>query len=101
TLDANAVSRRGLRVYVYQVVLDTDAPIAGTHAETLERLASWGLPVEPHFERCEGIDALISFCDRWATARRDLPFDTDGIVIKLDDMALRERLGATAKFPRW
>jgi DNA ligase (NAD+) len=102
TLDPKAVSRRGLSVFVYQVVLPPDAPrLDDTHAATLERLSTWGLPVEPHWQRCEGVDALTEFCARWATARRDLPFDTDGIVIKLDDLALRERLGATAKFPRW
>lgn len=100
TLDPRAVSRRGLSVFVYQVV-EADTGSRTTHAETLEALASWGLPVEPHWERCEGIDGLIDYCARWATARRDLAFDTDGIVIKLDDLALRARLGATAKAPRW
>ena len=102
TLDPKAVSRRGLGVFVYQLVRQEGEPrFADTHAATLERLASWGLPVEPHWQRCEGIEGLTAFCARWATARRDLPFDTDGIVIKLDDLALRDRLGATAKFPRW
>jgi DNA ligase (NAD+) len=60
-----------------------------------------GLPVEPHWERCESIDAVIAFCQRWANARRELAFDTDGVVIKVDDLALRDKLGTTAKFPRW
>jgi len=102
TLDPKAVSRRGLSAFFYQVVVpDGAAPIDATHAATLERLASWGLPVEPHWERCEGIEGLFEFCRRWSTARRELAFDTDGIVIKLDDLALRARLGTTAKFPRW
>src|SRR5690606_14129308 len=66
-----------------------------------ERLATLGFRVEPHWEWCAGIEGLRAVCDRWATARRDLAFDTDGIVIKLDALALREQLGATAKFPRW
>lgn len=108
TLDPRAVSRRGLSVFVYQVVVppapDGEAappPLPGTHAEMLELLSSWGLPVEPHWQRCEGVEGLAEFCARWATARRDLAFDTDGIVIKLDDLALRAALGATAKAPRW
>ena len=108
TLDPKAVSRRGLSVFVYQVVVpqesDGDAStteLPSTHSEMLERLATWGLPVEPHWQRCEGIEGLVDYCARWATARRDLAFDTDGIVIKLDDLALRARLGATAKAPRW
>jgi DNA ligase (NAD+) len=64
-------------------------------------LQSLGLPVESHWRRCEGVDALIEFCREWSEARRDLEFDTDGVVIKVDDLALREKLGTTAKFPRW
>jgi DNA ligase (NAD+) len=60
-----------------------------------------GLPVESHWQRCENVDAVIAFCQRWADARRALEFDTDGVVIKVDDLALREKLGTTAKFPRW
>ena len=102
TLDARAVGRRGLSAFFYQVVLPPGTPpLDASHAATLGRIASWGLPVEPHWERCDGVDALLAFCDRWATARAALPFDTDGIVIKLDELALREQLGATAKFPRW
>jgi DNA ligase (NAD+) len=102
TLDPKAVSRRGLSAFFYQVVVPAGAdPLDASHAESLERIAAWGLPVEPHWERCTGIDALVAFCARWSTARRDLAFDTDGIVIKLDDLALRAKLGTTAKFPRW
>jgi DNA ligase (NAD+) len=64
-------------------------------------MARWGLPVEPHWRRCDGIDAVVAFCQEWAEKRRTLDFDTDGVVIKVDDLALRQRLGATAKFPRW
>lgn len=102
TLDPRAVSRRGLSAFFYQVVVPAGAPpLDASHAESLARIAAWGLPVEPHWQRCEGIEALSAFCARWAAARRDLAFDTDGIVIKLDDLALRARLGTTAKFPRW
>lgn len=102
TLDPKAVSRRGLGVFVYQIVRPEGAPrLDETHSATLERLATLGFRVEPHWERCAGIEGLRAVCDRWATARRDLAFDTDGIVIKLDALALREQLGATAKFPRW
>ena len=64
-------------------------------------MGRWGLPVEPHWKKCEGVDALIAFCQEWAEKRRTLSFDTDGVVIKVDELALRARLGATAKFPRW
>jgi DNA ligase (NAD+) len=111
------VAKRGLNAFVYQIVegptqagrARADAVRGGEleigscrrHSEVLERLAAWGLPVEPHWKRCTGIDDLMAFCGQWADGRRDLEFDTDGVVIKVDDLALRERLGATAKFPRW
>ena len=71
------------------------------HSDTLEALRSWRLPVEPNWSRCAGIDALLEYCHEWQDRRRSLEFDTDGVVIKVDDLALRERLGTTAKFPRW
>ena len=72
-----------------------------THADTLEWITSMGAPVEPHWQRCENIDAAVAFCNQWADGRRSLEFDTDGVVIKVDDLGLRDRLGTTAKFPRW
>src|SRR4051812_25938907 len=72
-----------------------------THSETLEELQRLGLPVDPHWQRCAGVDDVIAFCAAWADARRELEFDTDGVVIKVDDLGLRDKLGTTAKFPRW
>ena len=102
TLDPAAVSRRGLRVFVYQVVQPAgETPIAGTHSAVLGALRAWGLPVEQRWRRCDGVDELIAFCESWRDKRHDLAFETDGVVIKLDDLALRVEAGATAKFPRW
>jgi DNA ligase (NAD+) len=72
-----------------------------THGEMLETLRRWGLPVEPHWRRCTGFDELLAFCHEWQEKRRSLDFDTDGVVIKVDALAQRERLGSTSKFPRW
>ncbi|MDO8836211.1 MAG: NAD-dependent DNA ligase LigA [Vicinamibacterales bacterium] len=99
-LDPALVARRGLAVFVYQLLVDGEPPPA-SHAETLRALRGWGLPVEPHWRLCDGIEEVVAFCRAWADARHDLPFDTDGVVIKIDDGAMRDRLGATAKFPRW
>lgn len=102
TLDSAAVARRGLRAFMYQTVLPPDAPaLADTHAGMLERLNEWGCPVEPHWRRCDGLEAVLAFCQEWRDKRRTLQFDTDGVVVKLDDLTLRQQLGATAKFPRW
>lgn len=99
-LDPGAVARRGLSAYVYQLIA-RGGELAPTHAETLEALQIWGLPVEPHWRRCAGIEAVIAYCREWAEGRQALAFDTDGVVVKVDSLAWRERLGATSKFPRW
>ena len=99
-LDPSLVRRRGLAAFTYQLVTAAATPLQ-THAEMLESMRRWGLPVEKHFRRCAGIDEVIAFCRDWAETRLELDFDTDGVVIKLDDLPLRERLGTTAKFPRW
>jgi len=111
-LDPSLVSKRGLSAFVYQVVRGSGFSVLRSneerrteneerHSEILTVMAIWGLPVEPHWRRCSGVDELVAFCNEWAEKRRTLDFDTDGVVIKVDDLALRERLGATAKFPRW
>jgi DNA ligase (NAD+) len=71
------------------------------HSQALEAMREWGLPVEPHWQRCGSIADVITFCRQWADGRQSLEFDTDGVVIKVDDLAVRARLGTTAKFPRW
>jgi DNA ligase (NAD+) len=102
TLDSAAVARRGLRAFTYQIVMPGGAPSpVATHAGSLELLTKWGCPVESHWQRCEGIEAVIAYTEAWREKRRDLQFETDGVVVKLDDLALRADLGTTAKFPRW
>jgi DNA ligase (NAD+) len=98
-LDPGLVAKRGLRAFTYQLVQGTTR--LTSHGETLEQLGRWGLPVEGHWRRCLGIDALIEFCQEWADKRRTLGFDTDGVVIKVDALEERRRLGKTSKFPRW
>jgi DNA ligase (NAD+) len=101
-LDPALVARRGLSAFFYQLVGSPEAPVLPTtHAATLEHLRAAGLPVEPHWRRCTGIAALVAFCDEWAEKRRSLDFDTDGVVIKVDQHGERRLLGATSKFPRW
>lgn len=102
TLDSRLVARRGLRAFCYQIVVPPGATLpAERHARVLEQLAAWGCPVEPHWEFCADIAAVERYCEHWREHRRSLPFDTDGVVVKLDALALREKVGSTAKFPRW
>jgi len=102
-LDPSTVARRELGAFLYQLVTadNQSGVVFGTHGDTLRAFSAWGLPVEPHWRACEGIDAVIAFCQEWADGRRSLAFETDGVVVKVDDLALRQRLGRTAKFPRW
>jgi DNA ligase (NAD+) len=102
-IDPQQVKKRGLRAFLYQVAGTEDMP--QTHANLLERLTAWGLPVESHWKALSGIDKVAEYCREWGEKRaataRPLPFDTDGVVVKLDNIALRGRLGTTSKFPRW
>jgi DNA ligase (NAD+) len=102
-LDPALVARRGLAAWMYQLVAGSDDPAfrLESHAEMLKDLSAWGLPVEPHWKKCAGIDEVIAFCEAFRDKRGALAFETDGVVIKLNDAALREKLGYTSKFPRW
>jgi DNA ligase (NAD+) len=110
-LDPALVAKRGLSAFTYQIVTAPHGPAkAGHHdkaghyehhGEMLTAMREWGLPVEPHWQACADIAAVAEFCRSWADRRQTLEFDTDGVVVKVDDLAVRERLGTTAKFPRW
>jgi DNA ligase (NAD+) len=100
-LDPALVAKRGLSAWMYQVVGTGEPTGSPLHSAMLRSLKAWGLAVEPHWRECAGIDAVIAFCDEWRDKRHGLAFETDGVVIKLNDLALRERLGTTSKFPRW
>ena len=119
-LDPSLVSKRNMGAFVYQLVGDARSPEGlrhtadtdlgrdvtqafrpASHTETLTALAAWGLPVERHWKRCANIDEVVAFCADWGDRRQALDFETDGVVVKVDDLAMRETLGATAKFPRW
>lgn len=96
-LDSREVARRGLEVAIFQSATD----LAPTHSEALETLASYGLPVESKWQRCADLGEIERYIKHWREPRHDLPFDTDGVVIKVDRLDLQERLGATSKAPRW
>ncbi len=97
SLDPAVVARRGLSAFVYQVVSDGEE--RGEHAAAMQRMRDLGLPVEPHWRRCAGIEAVVEYCREWGDRRHTMGFDTDGVVIKVDNLALRVQLGATNKFP--
>ncbi|MEO8197771.1 MAG: NAD-dependent DNA ligase LigA, partial [Thermoanaerobaculia bacterium] len=97
-LDSRQVASRRLSAVVYQVA---DGPHFAKHSEGLERLGEWGFPVHDSWRRCRGLAEVEAFIADWRERRHGLGFETDGVVVKIDDLALRERLGVTAKAPRW
>jgi len=99
-LDSSQAARRRLSVWCYQVGRASDRESA-SHVEDLRWLAGFGLPVSPHVERCANLDEVEAFIDRWEERRKELDFETDGIVVKLDGAAERQALGATARAVRW
>ncbi|HVK15470.1 MAG TPA: NAD-dependent DNA ligase LigA [Fimbriiglobus sp.] len=99
-LDPRQTAERRLRLFAYALGA-TDGLTVNSHVEALGLLKKLGFPVNPHFRKCGTIDEVIEYCDSWAERRHDLPYDTDGMVIKVDSHAQRQKLGFTSKFPRW
>ena len=97
-MDASVVGARGLSVVIYAVAAGSPKP---THWETLAWLRSLNLPVGEHSERLESLAEVERFQARWESGRKTLPFQIDGVVVKVDNLELQERMGSTAKSPRW
>jgi len=97
--DSSMVANRGLECTLYHI-LGEDLPFH-THSEALNAAHSWGLPVSDKRKVCKSINEIEDFISYWDTERKTLPFATDGIVIKINELPYQEELGYTAKFPRW
>ena len=93
------VARRGLDCTLYQLAGD-DLPFE-THWESLQQARKWGFKVSHEARICHNVAEIDAFINHWDEARRQLPFPTDGVVIKVNDFAVRRRLGFTAKAPKW
>lgn len=97
--DSAIVAQRNLDCYIYSY-LGYDNPFQ-THEESLIKLFDLGFPISQTWEKCSDIDSVLSYINKWALKRNDLPLNTDGIVIKINDYGQQERLGFTTKSPRW
>ena len=93
------VARRGLDCTLYQLAGD-NLPFT-THWESLAKAREWGFKVSEHMRICHDTAQIDEFIAYWDEARRQLPFPTDGVVIKVNDFAVRRQLGFTAKAPKW
>ncbi len=99
TKDTAEVAKRPLDIYLYYLLEDEGR--FQNHAESLEAAKSWGLKIAETSKVCNGIDQVLAFLHEWDEKRHDLSFDTDGVVIKVNNKNLQEELGFTAKTPRW
>ena len=93
------VARRGLDCTLYQLAGD-NLPFR-THWESLQKAREWGFKISDHMRICHNVAEVDDFIRYWDTARHGLPFPTDGVVIKVNDFAVRRQLGFTAKAPKW
>nr|WP_315075225.1 NAD-dependent DNA ligase LigA [uncultured Porphyromonas sp.] len=98
-LDTSVVSERRLDAFFYYLLVD--GLDIDSHAERLRLAKSWGIKVSDYSTQCSTLEDIYAFIDHWDTARRSLPFATDGIVLKVDSLALQQTIGFTAKGPRW
>lgn len=99
-LDPKIAAKRNLDVFLYGVGMwqANDPP---THSGRLERIKEMGLKTNPEWKKCSTIDEVIDYIEYWSTERPNLDYEIDGIVIKVDDLQQQEKLGFTAKSPRW
>jgi DNA ligase (NAD+) len=97
--DPRLVAMRRLRFFAY--FFRSESHSQPTHAQNLDYIEKLGLSVNPNRALCSGIDEILNFARHWQEQRPNLPYDIDGIVIKLNDLRQQNKLGATAKTPRW
>lgn len=97
--DSAEVAQRSLDAFIY--FLNTDMPHVHTHYDAVAQLRKFRFKVSEHTALCHGIGEVFDFIRTWDEKRRDLPFDIDGIVLKVNDLQYQQQLGFTAKTPRW
>ncbi len=99
-LDPTVTASRALDYFTYFLFAE-GVPAKSSHWEALETLVAMGFKVTSHRKRCKNLEQLIEFCKHWEERRDSLPFEIDGVVVKVDSVAQQSRLGWTAKAPRW
>ncbi len=97
--DPNEVARRGLDCYLYYMLGD-NLP-ANTHYDRLQIAKAWGFPISDSVKVCHNLEEVMEYIAYWDVERKNLPVATDGIVLKVNNIAQQEELGYTAKSPRW
>src|SRR5262249_27340289 len=98
-LDPRQCAKRRLRLFAYDLGT-AEGNGMKTHLQSLDLLRQYGFPVSPHIQSFDSVEAVIEHCNEWAEKRHDLPYETAGMVIKVNDLDQRRRLGVTSKAPR-
>jgi DNA ligase (NAD+) len=99
--DAQVTADRRLSFWSYQVGVGADDIDVAGHQELLGLLGRFGFPVNPEVRSAHGHQEVADFCSHWQDHRYDLDYGIDGVVVKVDDLALRARMGSTSRAPRW
>lgn len=99
--DSSVTARRRLAFWAYQTGEVVGGAAVASHRGSLDRVAALGFPVNPKITVCASIAEVIEVCQRAVEQRHDLDYDIDGVVIKIDDLDQRERMGSTSRAPRW
>ena len=99
--DASITASRKLAFWSYQLGQVEGGPAFRSHGETLAWLRDLGFPVNPEVRELTSLDDVYEHCLHWQQHRHDLPYEIDGVVVKVDDLALRNELGSTSHAPRW
>ncbi len=99
--DPAVTAQRDLSLWSYQLGEVVGGPEFTSHHDTLEYLKSFGFPVNPEITVVDTLDEVVAFCRGWQERRHELPYEIDGAVVKIDDLAQRESLGFTSRAPRW
>jgi DNA ligase (NAD+) len=99
--DARLVAERRLDIFCYQLINHANPDEKQNHFKALSQLKQFGLPVNPIVHKCKTIEEVLLYCHEWEKKRDTLPYEIDGVVIKVNDLSQQDRLGTTAKSPRW
>jgi len=97
--DSSEVAKRKLDCYLYYL-LGEDIE-AESHSDAMKKLEHWGFNVSPTYKKCKSVQDVLDYIKTWEKKRHELPLETDGVVIKVNNLEQQERLGFTAKSPRW
>jgi DNA ligase (NAD+) len=97
--DSAEVARRGLDCCMYFLL--GDALPFDSHYDNMRKASEWGFKVSPHMQKCGSVGEIAAFLARWDVERKGLPYDTDGVVIKVNSLAIQRETGLRAKSPRW